>query len=140
MTEEQQIEFIGKQLDTLANKMYINVARSRSLKRRASKSTEAAMYLLAPRGDTGNLRRSIKFLTFKQSFDAFIGPDYRIAPHAHLVNNGFVHWKDGKLKVGTGEKFVQRSFEKTKTTVISELTRLAKKEFEKIGIELEVNG
>lgn len=139
MTEEQQIEFIGKQLDTLAKKMYINVARSRSLKRRAGKSTEAAMYLLAPKGDTGKLRRSIKFLPLK-SYDAFVGPDYKIAPHAHLVNNGFIHWKDGKLKVKSGEKFIQRAYEKTKTTVLSELTRLAKKEFELIGRELEVNG
>lgn len=137
MTEEQQIEFIGKQLDKLANNMYIKVSRSRTLKRRAGKSTEAAMYLLAPNGETGKLRRSIKFLPFK-SYDAFVGPDYKIAPHAHLVNNGFIHWKDGKLKVGKGEKFIQRAFEKTKGTVLSELTRLAKKEFEAIGRELQV--
>ena len=133
------IEGISKALDKLAKDMYRTVGQNRTLKERASKSTEAAMYLLAPRGETGNLRKSIKFLKFKKSSDAFVGPDYKIGPHAHLVEFGFVHYKDKKKKDGwKGIGFIRRSYEKTKHIVLAELTRLAKKEFDKIGRTLEV--
>lgn len=132
------IDGVVKALDRLQSQMYINITQNRNLKKKAGRSTEAAMYLLAPRGDTGKLRRSIKFLPLRRSWDAIIGPDYKIAPHAHLVEFGFHHYKDGKLKTGKGLGFIRRSYEKTKDTVLSELIRLAKKEFEKIGRTLEV--
>lgn len=135
---DRQIAEISKNLEKYVASCHRTIAQNRSLKERASKSTEAAMYLLAPRGKTGNLRKSIKFLKFRRSLDAFIGPDYNIGPHAHLVNNGFIHYKDGNLKVGKGENFIQRDYELTKETVLKELTRLATKELEKIGRKLEV--
>lgn len=135
---DRQINAISKQLDKLSQEMYINVARNRTLKRNAGRSTEAAMYLLAPRGETGNLRRSIKYLPFRKSYDAFIGPDYKIGPHAHLVNNGFIHHSTKKLVRGKGYQFIQKAYDKTKETVLRQLEKLATKEFEKIGRKLEV--
>ena len=137
---DRQIDSIVKQLDRIHNGMYINIARNRTLKRNAGRSTEAAMYLLAPRGETGNLRRSIEFLPFRKSSDAFIGPNYRKGgSHAHLVNNGFIHHVTKKLVRGRGYQFIQKAYDKTKETVLRQLTKLAQKEFEKIGRKLEVS-
>jgi len=136
---DRQMNNIIKQLDRLNNGMYINVARNRTLKRNAGRSTEAAMYLLAPRGDTGNLRRSIQFLPFRKSYDAFVGPKYRLAPHASLVNDGFVPRGKSEVFRGDGYQFIQRAYQRTKDTVLKQLTKLATKEFEKIGRKLEVS-
>lgn len=137
---DKQINAINKQLDKFTQQMYFNVARNRTLKRNAGRSTEAAMYLLAPRGDTGNLRRSIEFLPFRKSYDAFVGPNYRKGgSHAHLVNNGFIHHVTKKLVRGRGYQFIQKAYDKTKETVLRQLTKLAQKEFEKIGRKLEVS-
>jgi len=46
----------------------------------------------APKGPTGNLKRSIVARIFKRKITnqpaAFVAVDYRIAPHAHLVEYG----------------------------------------------------
>ncbi len=136
---ERQIRDISIALERISDGMYITVARNRELKRKAAASTEAAMYLLAPVGETGNLRRSIQFLPFKRSFDVFVGPNYKIGPHAHLVNNGFIHYKSGKPVHSRGEYFIERAYARTRYTVLQQLTKLAQKEFEKIGRKLEVS-
>lgn len=137
---DKDISEISKQLDKLSQMMYISVGRNRSLKRRAAKSLEAAMYLLAPRGETGLLRKSIEFLPLRKSSDVFVGPRAKVAPHWHLVEFGHTQkTKDGKI-VGfvPGKGFIQKSFHLTKGTVLNELTKLAQKEFEAIGRKLEV--
>lgn len=140
VTVDRDIAQISKQLDRLSQMMYISVSRNKALKRNAAKSLEAAMYLAAPKGETGRLKRSIKFLPFRKSQDVFVGPDYKIAPHAHLVEFGHKQvTKEGRA-VGfvEGKHFIQKSYNYTKETVLNQLIKLAQKEFEAIGRKLEV--
>lgn len=141
-----EIAKLTKQLDLLANGLTKEVARNKVLKRRAAKALEAALYLNAPRakkevkrfGKTippGGLRRSIKFLSLRRSNDVFVGSDFRVAPHAHLVEFGFQHANGTFVN---GSHFAKRSYDQTAHLVLAELTRLAQKEFEKIGKTLEV--
>lgn len=143
-----QIAEINKALNILADGIKKDVQRNKALKRKASRTLEAAMYLNAPRakhtvkrnGKTiapGALRKSIKFLPLRQSDDVFVGSDFRIAPHAHLVEFGFNHHNGNFVP---GKHFVEKSYEQTKGIVLSELTRLATKEFEKWGKKLQING
>jgi len=143
---ESEIAQISKALDELANGLDKEVRRNKVLKRRASRTLEAAMYLNAPKsakevkrfGKTippGGLKRSIKFLPLRRSNDIFVGSDFKIAPHAHLVEFGFQHANGTFVN---GSHFAKRSYDQTAHLVLAELTRLAQKEFEKIGKTLEV--
>lgn len=142
-----EISNINKRLNKLANGLKYDVQKNKALKRKAGRTLEAKMYLLAPRhpktvkrkGKTiapGALKRSIKFLNLRRSDDVFVGPDAKIAPHAHLVEFGFAHWKGGFVG---GKYFCKKSYEQTKHLVLAELTKLSAKEFEKWGKTLQVN-
>lgn len=61
----------------------------------AAKPIRKAARTLAPVGPTGNLKRSIKTKTLKGGA-VTVRPDFKIAPHAHLVVSG------------TGERFRRR--------------------------------
>jgi len=143
-----QINKVNKQLNDLADGLTKDVQKNKALKRKASRSLEAAMYLNAPKskntvlrnGKTirpGALKRSIKILPLRKSYDIFVGSDFRIAPHAHLVEFGFNH-HNGKFV--NGSHFVEKSYNQTKDIVLAELVKLATKEFEKWGKKLEVSG
>lgn len=136
---DRDVQQVIKQLDKLSDLMYINVAQNKSIKKRAARSLEAAMYLLAPRGETGNLRKSIQFLPLKSKTDIFVGPKARVAPHWHLVNFGYSRKTNDGVEKIQGNYFIDRSYHKTKDTVLNELIRLTQREFEKIGKQLEVN-
>jgi len=61
----------------------------------------------APQGPTGNLKRGIvsKILVRKSEnkyAPAFVGINYGIAPHAHLVEKGHILWRGGKRARGEG--------------------------------------
>lgn len=134
-TIDQQINSINRQLNRLAQGLKEDIAHNKKLKKKASKILITTMRANAPEGETGNLKRSIKFLPFSKSQDVFIGPSAKIAPHAHLVEFGFTHYKDGKRKAV--QPFVKQSYEATKGVILSNLTAEAKKEFEKWGKRLE---
>ena len=53
-----------------------------------AKELRDAMRSKAPQGPTGNLKRGIVAKRFKKGAGAFVAIDYRIAPHAHLVERG----------------------------------------------------
>jgi len=144
----QQITKVNEQLNALADGMKKDVQRNKTIKRRAARTLEAAMYLNAPKakytvvrnGKTiapGALKRSIKFLPLRKSDDVFVGSDFRIAPHAHLVEFGFNHHNGSFVN---GAHFVEKSYEQTKEIVLAELVKGAQREFEKWGKKLSVSG
>ena len=136
MTIEQQISSVNRQLNELSLGLKKDIQNNKKLKRKASRVLVRTMKNLAPIGKTGNLVNSIQFLNLSRSPDVFVGPNVRKAPHAHLVEFGFTHWKDGKKKRGT--PFVKASYDLTKQEILNNLVSEAKKEFEKWGKKLSV--
>lgn len=135
---DSQIKHISAQLNRLTKQMYITVSENKSLKKKASKRLKEDVKTSAPKGPTGNLQKSIQYLPFKSS-DVFIGPSYRIAPHAHLVEYGFVHYRDKKRKdKWSGIGFMRKAYDRNKAEVLQNLIWLAAEELDKIGRELEV--
>ena len=143
-----EISNISNQLSILANGLKKEVQQNKALKRKAAKPLEVAMYFNAPKSKktvirkgkiipSGALKRSIKFLPLRKTEDVFVGSDFRIAPHAHLVEFGFRHHTGEQVP---GKFFAKKSYEQTKSQVLINLVELAKKEFEKYGKQLEING
>lgn len=83
----------------------------------------------------GGLRRSIKWLNLKRTKDVFVGPDYRIAPHAHLAEYGFIHAQSGEFVKGS--HYGKKTYEQTKGIILENLKSLAKDKFEEVMIRLE---
>lgn len=135
---ERQIADISIQLNKLTRSMHILVGENRTLKRKAGRRLKDDMKNSAPVGKTGNLKKSIQYLPFK-SKDAFIGPNYKYGPHAHLVEYGYHHYSDGILRDGwKGVGFIRKSWDRNKNEVLQNLIWLAADELKKIGRELEV--
>jgi len=141
-----QISEISKKLNELADGLTKEMRRNKAIKRKAARILEAAMYLNTPKsrytvkrnGKTiapGALKRSIKILPLNKSNDVFVGSDFRIAPHAHLVEFGFNHHKGGSVG---GKYFARKSYEQTKELVLKSLVDSAEKEFQKHGKKLEI--
>lgn len=147
MSIESETANISKKLDLLTKGLKKEIQENRNLKKRASKFVINEMRAKAPtakfeiiRKDKnikpGALKRSIQFLPLRKSFDVFIGPRAKIAPHAHLVEYGYVHWKDKKFKQGT--PFVKQTYEQTKGQILKNLIAEATKEFNKQGEILQI--
>lgn len=135
---DAQIRDISIQLDKLTRSMHIEVGKNKTLKRKASRNLLTDLEFSAPLGKTGNLASSMQYLPFK-GLDVFLGPSYKFAPHAHLVEYGFVHYKDGEKKdKWSGIGFIRKAYERNKAEILQNLIWLAAKEFEDIGRELEV--
>ncbi len=133
------VEGVVRALNLIQNQMYINVHENRDLKAKAGKPLLSELKRTSPVGETGNLKDSLKVLKKIRSRDAFIGADYKKGPHFHLVEYGFRHYKDKKRKEGwEGIGFFRRAYDQTNEIVKSELIRLVKIEFDKIGRKLEV--
>lgn len=63
---------------------------------KAAKIIKASAWGRAPRGPTGNLQRGIRAKVLKRNdfnnpAPAMVGIDFRVAPHAHLVEFGTIH-------------------------------------------------
>lgn len=80
---------------------------------------------------TGNLRDSMAFLSFrKDKTGVYVGPRYHtttnsegearnaIAPHAHLVEYGFISKAGNRIE---GKPFIKQTYEQTKNQVLKNL-------------------
>ena len=89
---------------------------------------------LAPLGPTGNLRRGIvakKFQKKRKGNPAvFCGIDYRIAPHAHLVEFG--HIAANGRHVGA-RPFFRRAIKESKDLVLFQIAQTLKRAIKKVG-------
>jgi len=145
---DRDVARVVDRLNSLADGVDRRIKRNKVIKRKAARIVEAAMYLNAPKakyivkrkGKTilpGALKRSIKILPLRKSNDVFVGPEARTAPHAHLVEYGFLH-HNGKFVQGA--HFVKKTYLQTKELVLRDLINSAKREFEKYGREFNING
>jgi HK97 gp10 family phage protein len=128
-----EIADINKKLNRLAQGLKEDLQENKAVKKKAARPVVNAMRTNAPKGPTGNLKRSIQILPLKSN-DVFVGPKAKIAPHAHLVEYGFKHYRNGK-KV-EGKPFVKQSYDQTKAQVLEILKKGAEEIFKKWGAKL----
>lgn len=78
-----------------------------------------------PTGETGNLKRGVVAKNFQKPIRnkpaAFTGIDYRIAPHAHLVENGHITSSGSHT---TPNRFFRRGVERSRTYVMMRLKKM----------------
>lgn len=141
--DTNQNRLYGKERDEIAEEMaliiknlykiedYIGKAISRkALLKRAGKVVLTTMKEKAP-VDSGRLKESITFMAFRKSKNAiFVGPQYYrkytaggdpanvTAPHAHLVEYGFVTRNGSKVP---GRPFIKQTYQQTKEIVLKNL-------------------
>lgn len=133
---DAQISEVNRKLNALSKGLKKDIAVNKKIKRKAARPVVRRMRENAPKGKTGNLKKSIRILNLRKSPDVFVGPHARTAPHAHLVEFGFTHYRDGEKKTGT--PFVFRSYNETKDQVLEILSKGAQAEFEKWGQRLSI--
>jgi len=105
---------------------------------RGAKMVQGVVRSKAPRGKTGNLARGVisKVLDEKSGYTpvAIVAPDYKISPHAHLVEYGTKErfHKSGK-SVGKMKKkpFYRPGWDETKYPVLNQILNDLKNEVEK---------
>ncbi len=101
----------------------------REASREAAKIVQQRIKAEAPRGPTGNLKRSIQFGTFKQRLTkpvgSFVRVSRKIAPHAHLVEFGA---RGGKMPANA---FFRRGFNASKRKAEAIILKGAGKAFDK---------
>lgn len=63
----------------------------------------------APVGQTGSLANSFKLSVQRQESSRYAGMVKNVAAHAHLVELGFIHWRDKQKK--PGQAFLRPAFD-----------------------------
>lgn len=132
MTVEQQIAGIVSNMNAISTYLDRSI-QSKTLLRRASKIAVDRMRSKAPVGDTGNLERSIGFISSRRRKKSImIGPKYGKGGgnHANLVEFGFIHSSGKRVE---GQPFVLETYDETKTQILTNLQNEIKKEFDKAG-------
>lgn len=124
-----EIKEITERLNKIAYDYGVEINKKTILKR-AGKVTLLKLKENA-KVDTGALRDSMAFLSFrKDKTGVYVGPRYHtttnsegearnaIAPHAHLVEFGFISKAGNRIK---GKPFIKQTYEQTKNQVLKNL-------------------
>lgn len=136
-----EVQEIITKLNKMAKDYGVEI-NNKTILKRAGKVTLQKLKSNAP-VLTGNLRDAMAFLNFrKDKQGVYVGPRYHtttnsegearnaIAPHAHLVEFGFID-KSGKRV--EGKPFIKQTYEQTKGQVLANL----EKEVAKLQSKLE---
>jgi HK97 gp10 family phage protein len=132
MTVEQQIANIVSNANAISTYLDKSI-QAKTLLRRAGKIAVTAMKSKAPVGDTGNLERSIGFISSRRRKKSImIGPRYGKGGgnHGNLVEFGFIHSSGKRVE---GQPFVLETYDETKGQILDNLRAEIKKEFDKAG-------
>lgn len=132
MTVEQQIANIVSNANAISTYLDKSI-QAKTLLRRAGKVAVRAMKSKAPVGDTGNLERSIGFISSRRRKKSImIGPRYGKGGgnHGNLVEFGFIHSSGKRVE---GQPFVLETYDETKGQILDNLRAEIKNEFDKAG-------
>jgi HK97 gp10 family phage protein len=123
------VKLVTDKLDKLGEKMRIRIER-KAVKKAVQPIYDAAIGKV-PVGDTGQLAESIKIATQKQENGRIAGLVQSKAPHAHLVELGFTHWKNNKEV--PGQAFLTPAFDENLRQAESIFVQEVNSELEMLG-------
>ncbi|HMR88483.1 MAG TPA: HK97 gp10 family phage protein [Saprospiraceae bacterium] len=138
MTVDQQINNIVANMGRISSYLDKSI-NAKTILKRASKVAVQRMKSKAPVGDTGNLERSVGFVSARKAKGkVLIGPRYGKGGgnHANLIEFGFIHPSGKRVE---GQPFVLETYQETKDQILANLRAELKKEFDKAGRSLPTN-